>query len=57
MKKDIKCKGCLFYDEVEDEIGRMYNENGPLYHYCDVYKEGIPEEIWKQKKVCRYYLE
>lgn len=55
-QKNIRCKSCFCYDEAEDEIGRMYNENGPCCHYCDIYKNGIPEKIWKQEQDCIHYF-
>ena len=48
-----KCKECIFY--------KMYMQsdflvNGEVLNCCIVYKEGIPKEIWEEKKDCKEYL-
>ena len=57
------CKGCLFYSESLSEFMEMYQDSTPENvklneHFCQIYLNGIQEDIWNGKKKCeRRYSE
>lgn len=56
--KHSNCKDCQIYDEIIDGCMTPCDEDIPDdKHFCIKYKypAGIPEEIWKGKKVCPYH--
>lgn len=51
------CKECLFYNEEFSDFVKQnedsYAENEiPKEHFCSIFLDGIPEDIWKSEKVC-----
>lgn len=49
----VNCKECIFYDAEYDELRQSGNDTGkPLAHYCRMYKDGIPNEVWDNLHKC-----
>ena len=51
------CKGCLFYDERLSEFMAMHQDSTPenekpKEHFCQIFLNGIPDDVWLGKKTC-----
>ncbi len=55
------CNKCLVYSErfsellAVDQDSTPENEK-PKEHFCVVFPEGIPEDIWNEKKKCPHMI-
>lgn len=49
-----KCENCIFYKLF---MQPDFLIKGEILNCCVVYNEGIPKEIWEEKKECKEYLE
>ena len=51
------CKGCLFYNERLSEFVAMHQDSTPenekpKEHFCQIYLNGIADDVWQGKKTC-----
>ena len=56
------CKECLFYKQEYSDFIEQYEDSTadkakPKEHFCQIYTDGIPSNIWNGKETCkRKYL-
>lgn len=52
------CKNCILYDSEYDELRQSGNDvikdGNAEKHYCRMWKDGIPNEIWDGKTKCQH---
>ena len=52
------CNKCRFFTEAYDELNRDFNDIGdPDNHYCPMYQDAIPNEIYYSGKNCEYFTD
>lgn len=55
------CDNCLFYKKEQDEFRQNYDDVVVIdskekpHHYCPMYNDHIPQEIWYNNGNCPYY--
>lgn len=51
------CKECLFYKEHLSEFFAIYQDSTPeseepKEHFCQIFTNGISDDVWNGKKEC-----
>lgn len=54
------CSSCFFFDEEYDDFRKQYDDvvkekKEPEKHYCPMYYDHIPHDIYHKNADCDYY--
>ena len=56
-----QCKKCIFYDEMFDMMHQsdvvVEGEEQNEVHYCNLFRDGIPNLIINNQKKCEHFIE